>query len=513
LWRQVVADARAIEQKAPFKNIVADQARNFRGSFSGYERDRLFYNANGRFVQSAYVLGLDSDDDGRAVAAVDIDGDGDLDLVLLTAQGLRLLENTSAPRHFSRVRLTAVRSQAHAVGATVQLRAGGVTHRDFVKITDGFRTQVPFDLHFGLGNVARIDSLEVRWPSGKVDVWKDLPVDQLLLVREGTPAVEARSLARWPDSTRPRPDVLPAPTVEARPLDGGMARVAGGRPAVINFWAPWCAPCKLELPQLVDLARRYRGEVDFAGISVELKDLESVRASIGQFNIPYPQFLADDSIMRRFFGSNDEAALPSTFVFAADGRLRRVFHGAITEADLNALLLSFRDEGVRTTDLSLLARMAFRAGNYEKAIEHYGKLAALEPDRLDQVGVAWEHRRARAQFYLGVARLRSGRPTEAVADLQAAIRLLGEDHGVLLQLGIAAAQAQMLEVAADALQRAVRVKPDSVPAWINKARVHRAKGEIEAAKDSYTRALSVDPRNEPARNELASIPAVAGPRR
>ena len=83
------------------------------------------------------------------------------------------------------------------------------------------------------------------------------------------------------------------------------------------------------------------------------------------------------------------------------------------------------------------------------------------------------------------ARLRSGRPAEAVADLQTAVRLLGEDHGVLLQLGVAAAQAQLLEVAADALERAVRVRPDSVPAWMNKARVHRAKGEIEAAKDSY----------------------------
>jgi tetratricopeptide (TPR) repeat protein len=513
LWRQAVADARAIEQKAPFKNVVADQARKFRGSFSGYERDRLFYNANGRFVQTAYVFGLDYDHDGRAVAAVDIDGDGDLDLVLLTAQGLRLLENTSAPRHFSRVRLTAVPPQTHALGATVQLRAGGITRRDFVKITDGFRTQVPFDLHFGLGNVARIDSLEVRWPSGKVDVWKDLPIDQLLLVREGSPAVEARSLARWPDSTRPRTTVLPVPTVEARRLDGEMARVAGGRPAVINFWAPWCAPCKVELPQLVDLARRYRGEVDFAGLSVELKDLESVRASIRTFNIPYPQFLADDGVMQRFFGSNDEAALPSTFVFGGDGRLRRVFRGAITEADVDALLLSFRDEGVRPTDLSLLARMAFRAGDYEKAIEHYSKLAALEPDRLDQAGVAWEHRRAQAQFYLGVARLRAGRPSEAVVDLQAAIRLLGEDHGVLLQLGVAAAESRLLEVAADALERAVRVKPDSVPAWINKARVHRAKGEIEDARDSYTRALSLDPRNASARAELAGISAAVGPRR
>jgi tetratricopeptide (TPR) repeat protein len=193
--------------------------------------------------------------------------------------------------------------------------------------------------------------------------------------------------------------------------------------------------------------------------------------------------------------------------------LRRLFRGAITEADVDALLTSFRVEGVRTNDLNLLARMAFRSGDYEKAIEHYRRLAALEPDTLDQAGVAWEHRRAQAQFYVGVARLRSGRPAEAVVDLQAAIRLLGEDHGALLQLGIAALESRQLEVAADALQRAVRVKPESVPAWVNKARVHRAKSEIEAARESYLRALSLDPRSASAREELAGMSAAGGPRR
>jgi Flp pilus assembly protein TadD len=511
LWRQVVADARAIEQKTPRQDVVGDQARN-RSSLSGYERHHLFYNAKGKFVQSAYVFGLDYDDDGRSAVAVDIDGDGDLDLVELTAQGLRLIENTSAPRRFARVRLASTRSP-HALGATVALRAGGVTRRDFVKITDGFRSQVPFDLHFGLGETTTIDSLEVRWPSGKVEVWNNLPVDQLLLVREGVSTVEARPLERWPDSGRPRGIGSPVPTFEAQRLDGSVAPVAGDRPAVINFWAPWCAPCNVELPQLVRLAGRYGKEVDFVGVSVEGQDLGSVRASIQKFGVPYAQFLADDSVMERFFGSSEGAALPSTFVFGAHGGLRRVFRGAITEADVDSLLLSFRDQGVRTTDLSLLARIAFRAGDYEKAIEHYRKLAALEPDRLDQAGVAWEHRRAQAQFYLGVARLRFGRPREAVVDLQAAIRLLGEDHDVLLQLGVAAAASRQFEVASDALQRAVRVKPDSVPAWIDKARVHRAKGEIDAARDSYTRALLLDPRNKSAREELAGISAPVGPGR
>ena len=57
-WRQVVADAEAIEQETAFAEVLPEARRDFRGSFSGDERDRLFYNTNepsDRFVESAYV--------------------------------------------------------------------------------------------------------------------------------------------------------------------------------------------------------------------------------------------------------------------------------------------------------------------------------------------------------------------------------------------------------------------------------------------------------------------------
>ena len=376
--------------------MIEEQARGFRGSFSGYERDRLFYNPDGggRFVQAAYVFGLDDDHDGRAAAPVDIDGDGDLDLALLTLRGLKLLENTSAPRHFARVRLAAGGSAAHALGAEVVLRAGAVARRDFVKLTEGFRAQVPLDLHFGLGDATAVDTLEVRWPSGETGVWRDLPVDRLLIVDEAAGTVEAEPLRRWSDGSRPTMTGAPSPAVVARALDGGRGPLAGGRPTVVNFWAPWCPPCNVELPELVDLAGRYDGEVDFAGVSVELEDLDSVRESIERFEIPYPQFLADDAVMERFFGSEDEAALPATFVFDQDGRLRRLFRGAVTQAELDLLLASFRDEAVSEDTLRMLAETYRRAGDYARAAEFYGQLGALEPTRLDQIGQAWQRQRA-----------------------------------------------------------------------------------------------------------------------
>ena len=194
--------------------------------------------------------------------------------------------------------------------------------------------------------------------------------------------------------SRPTMTGAPAPAVVAQALDGSRGPLAGGRPAVVNFWAPWCPPCNEELPQLVDLAERYDGVIDFVGISVELDDLDSVRESIDRFGIPYPQFLADDALMEQFFGSEAEAALPATFVFDRDGRLRRLFRGAVTEAELDTLLASFRDEAVSEDTLRMLAETYLKAGDYAQAAEFYEQLALLEPTRLDQIGQAWQRQRA-----------------------------------------------------------------------------------------------------------------------
>ena len=332
------------------------------------------------------------------------------------------------------------------MGATVEVTAEGVVRRDVVTITAGFQTQVPFDLHFGLGDVTTIEALEVQWPSGDVERWRDLPVDRLLLVREGTAEVVAEALGRWPPGTRPNVIGAPTPTLEAQLLDGDVAPIAGDRrPAVINFWAPWCAPCNVELPQLVTLAERYGDEVDFVGMSVGL-------------------------------------------------------------ADLDTLLLSIRDERVFEADLELVARTSFSVCEYEKAIDYYRRLIDADPRRVQplyQIGLAslrlgnvddareaLEQVVARspthvlAQFNLGVARFRSGDVGAALRNFQAASGLAGSDPVVLRRLGTAAVEAGQFWLASDVFDRAVAARPTLAPAWIDKARVHCARGQIDRARQS-----------------------------
>jgi Flp pilus assembly protein TadD len=70
---------------------------------------------------------------------------------------------------------------------------------------------------------------------------------------------------------------------------------------------------------------------------------------------------------------------------------------------------------------------------------------------------------------------------------------------------MAAAEVGNLELAVDAFQRAVRVRPESVLAWIGKARVHRRRGEVAAARESYEQVLQLDRGNTRALRELADL--------
>ena len=210
-WRQVAADAGSLERHEPIRDVNAGEP--FAGSFSGYQRDRLFYNpeGTGRFFDAAYIFGLDADHDGRSVVPVDVDGDGDLDLALWTLSGLRLYENRCAPAHFARLRLVATRTHALALGAIVELTAAGVTQREHLRIVEGFQSQVPSDLHFGLAAAERIERIQVTWPSGSRETWTDLPVDRLLLLREADASCEPSLLPAWPASRPPRPPAELAP--------------------------------------------------------------------------------------------------------------------------------------------------------------------------------------------------------------------------------------------------------------------------------------------------------------
>jgi hypothetical protein len=122
----------------------------------------------------------------RGAAFADIDGDGDLDIAI--AQNNRravLLRNDLPPgNHWLRVQLEGQQSNRNAIGAELELVAGGVTQRRQVMPTRSYLSQVELPVTFGLGSNDRIESLQIRWPGGQTQTVAVDQVDTLLHVRQ-----------------------------------------------------------------------------------------------------------------------------------------------------------------------------------------------------------------------------------------------------------------------------------------------------------------------------------------
>ena len=126
---------------------------------------------------------------GRGLAAGDLDNDGRVDAVILSQnEPLAYFHNRAPGGHFVTIRLEGTVSNRDGVGAVVTLNCGG--RRQVASRFGGGSYQSACDtrLHFGLGPATRIETIEVRWPSGRTDRFRDLAVDQGYLLREGDAA-------------------------------------------------------------------------------------------------------------------------------------------------------------------------------------------------------------------------------------------------------------------------------------------------------------------------------------
>jgi hypothetical protein len=125
----------------------------------------------------------------RGAGFDDLDNDGDVDVVILNSRREpTILRNDSPSKgHWLQVLLRAVETNRDGVGARVKVTAGDLVLIDEVHSGRGYQSDYGRRLYFGLGKRNRVDRIEVRWIGGGVDVFKDIAVDQLLILSEGGP--------------------------------------------------------------------------------------------------------------------------------------------------------------------------------------------------------------------------------------------------------------------------------------------------------------------------------------
>jgi hypothetical protein len=132
----------------------------------------------------------------RGLAVGDLFNDGNMDLVVEDLEGRPMvLRNPGIPgRHWVSFELAGTKSNRMAIGARLKLVAGGMTQTDEIHSGGSYLSQSDVRVHFGLGSATKVDSLEIRWPSGQVDTIKDLDADKFYSVLEGQGIVPAEKI-------------------------------------------------------------------------------------------------------------------------------------------------------------------------------------------------------------------------------------------------------------------------------------------------------------------------------
>ena len=113
-----------------------------------------------------------------------------------------------------------------------------------------------------------------------------------------------------------------------------------GKYLLINFWATWCAPCKIEMPSLEKLYRQFKSDnFDMIGISNDMFGARVVRPYIKATNLTFPMLLDQRMIASRQFGI---VSLPTTVLIDPQGIIIGVLQGAEDWSD-PATLLYFKN--------------------------------------------------------------------------------------------------------------------------------------------------------------------------
>lgn len=163
----------------------------------------LFWNQhNGKFKEISKLVGpaLQTPRVSRGAAVGDLFNDGHLDIVIENLQGApMILRSEGGPlNHWIGFELVGTKSNRLALNARVKVTAEDLVQTDEVRSGGSYLSQNDLRLHFGLGAKARVDRVQVFWPSGKVETITDLAADHSYELKEGegiVPTEKSRPLA------------------------------------------------------------------------------------------------------------------------------------------------------------------------------------------------------------------------------------------------------------------------------------------------------------------------------
>jgi len=159
---------------------------------SSYEEPRILYHNNGNKtfsdISAQAGSGITAIHAGRGLAIGDLWNDGRISAVIsnMNAPASLLVNQVRSPNHWIGIKTVGTKSNRDGIGARVTVRAGTRVLVDEVRSGSSYDSNNDMRVHFGLGAATKIDSLQIRWPSGLTERFENISVDEIHTLKEGS---------------------------------------------------------------------------------------------------------------------------------------------------------------------------------------------------------------------------------------------------------------------------------------------------------------------------------------
>ena len=159
-------------------------------------------------------------------------------------------------------------------------------------------------------------------------------------------------------TVKPEKSRKPAPAFTLKDSNGTSVKLSDylGKVVLLNFWATWCGPCKVEIPWFIEFEQKHK-DSGFAvvGISMDEDGWETVKPYIEARRVNYRILLGDDATAQSFGGVE---SLPTTFLIDRQGRVASVHIGLVSKSSYQNEIIQLLDGEKRSAGGVLVGQRA-----------------------------------------------------------------------------------------------------------------------------------------------------------